>query len=157
MMQLVQFVGFELMMLLGIITPPIIFTSAAPSSPYHTLTATDLPPANLAAARPSPLKGFLTSPEWHSGGYADPQYLNDPSSTLEFYYIGLSDIMTGMAEFPGFDTMVEPRVAASASRGKHAILRVRYLLYLLLSLMHTLQYVIRGCMNTHCIIHMICA
>ncbi len=120
-MQLVQF-SFQLM-LLGIITPPIC-TSVA-SSPYHTLTATDLPPANLMAARPSPLKGFLTSPEWHSGGYVDPQYLNDPQSSLEFYYIGLSDVMTGMTDFPGFDTVVEPRVAASASRGKHAILRVR--------------------------------
>ena len=28
-----------------------------------------------------------------------------------------------MGSFPGFDTVVEPRLAASASRGKHAILR----------------------------------
>ena len=31
--------------------------------------------------------------------------------------------MTGMNSFPGFDTVVEPRIAASASRGKHSILR----------------------------------
>jgi len=42
---------------------------------------------------------------------------------MEFYYIGLSDVMTGMDSFPGFDTVVEPRIAASASRGKHSILR----------------------------------
>ena len=84
----------------------------------------DLPPANAAAARPAPLKGFLTSPEWHTGGYTNPQYYdNDPESTMEFYYIGLSDVMTGMTDFPGFDTVVEPRIAASASRGKHTILR----------------------------------
>jgi len=97
-----------------------IFASAAA---YHTLHSDDLPPANAAAARPAPLKGFLTSPEWHNGGYANPQYYNDPESTMEFYYIGLSDVMTGMTSFPGFDTVVEPRIAASASRGKHAILR----------------------------------
>eukprot|EP00577_Skeletonema_sp_RCC1716_P029827 CAMPEP_0113376734 /NCGR_PEP_ID=MMETSP0013_2-20120614/2785_1 /TAXON_ID=2843 ORGANISM="Skeletonema costatum, Strain 1716" /NCGR_SAMPLE_ID=MMETSP0013_2 /ASSEMBLY_ACC=CAM_ASM_000158 /LENGTH=54 /DNA_ID=CAMNT_0000258831 /DNA_START=102 /DNA_END=262 /DNA_ORIENTATION=+ /assembly_acc=CAM_ASM_000158 len=27
---------------------------------YHTLSSADLPPANAAAARPAPLKGFLT-------------------------------------------------------------------------------------------------
>ena len=97
---------------------------SASAAPYHTLTAPDLPVANPAAARPAPLKGFLTSPEWHSGGYADPQHLNDPPTTLEFYYIGLSDVMDGMDSFPGLDSVVEPRVAASASRGKHAILRV---------------------------------
>ena len=31
--------------------------------------------------------------------------------------------MDGMASFPGFDSVVEPRLQASASRGKHAILR----------------------------------
>ena len=87
------------------------------------LFSADLPPANAAAARPAPLKGFLTSPEWHTGGYTDHQYYNDPESTMEFYYIGLSDVMTGMAYFPGFDTVVDPRIAASASRGKHSILR----------------------------------
>ena len=87
------------------------------------LFSDDLPPSNAAAARPAPLKGFLTSPEWHTGGYTNPQYHNDPDSTLEFYYIGLSDVMTGMDSFPGFDTVVEPRIAASASRGKHSILR----------------------------------
>ena len=42
---------------------------------------------------------------------------------MEFYYIGLSEVMTGMTDFPGFDTIVEPRIAATASRGKHSILR----------------------------------
>lgn len=42
---------------------------------------------------------------------------------MEFYYIGLSDVMTGMNDFPGFDTVIEPRIAASASRKKHSILR----------------------------------
>ena len=95
----------------------------AAASPYYTLTSADLPQKNSAAARPAPLKGFLTSPEWHSGGYENPAHLSDPESTLEFYYIGLSDVMDGMASFPGFDSVVEPRVTASASRGKHAILR----------------------------------
>jgi hypothetical protein len=97
--------------------------TASAVAAYHTLSSDDLPPANAAAARPAPLKGFLTSPEWHTGGYTNPQYYNDPDSTLEFYYIGLSDIMTGMNSFPGFDTVVEPRIAASVSRGKHSILR----------------------------------
>lgn len=107
--------------LLGLTMTSIIIHVTAAA--YHTLSSADLPPANAAAARPAPLKGFLTSPEWHTGGYTDPQYYNDPESTMEFYYIGLSDVMTGMADFPGFDTVVEPRIAASASRGKHSILR----------------------------------
>ena len=88
--------------------------TAAASIPYHTLSlASDsLPPRNLAAARPAPLKGFLTSPQWHTGGYENPQHLSDPDSTLEFYYVGLSDIMDGMSSFPGFDTEIEPRLQA---------------------------------------------
>jgi len=42
---------------------------------------------------------------------------------MEFYNIGLSDVMTGMESFPGFNTVVEPRIAASASRGKRSIMR----------------------------------
>lgn len=95
---------------------------AASAAPYHTLTSSDLPLPNLAAAQPSPLKGFVTSPEWHTGGYIDPQYYNTIESTMEFYYIGLSDVMTGMDEF-NFESVVEPRLVASASRGKHSILR----------------------------------
>jgi hypothetical protein len=90
---------------------------------HTTFSSADLPPANAAAARPAPLKGFLTSPAWHFGDYTNPQYQNDQEATMEFYYIGLSDVMTGMNSFPGFDTVVEPRIAASASRGKHSILR----------------------------------
>ena len=97
-------------------------STVAASVPYHTLTSSDLPPPNPAAAQPSPLKGFVTSPEWHTGGYINPQYHNTIDSTMEFYYIGLSDIMTGMDDFL-FDSVVEPRLAASASRGKHSILR----------------------------------
>ena len=42
---------------------------------------------------------------------------------MEFYYIGLSDVMTGMDNFTNFDTVIEPRLVASAARGKHSILR----------------------------------
>ncbi|KAL7565621.1 hypothetical protein ACA910_018982 [Epithemia clementina (nom. ined.)] len=104
-----------------------IFTVVA-AAPYHTLTAGNLPPENLTAARPKPLTGFLTSPTWHGGvnGYLNPQILDAslrPPTTLEFYYVGLIEVMDGMNSFPGFDTFIEPKLAASASRGKHVILR----------------------------------
>ena len=89
--------------------------TVAATTPYHTLTSSDLPLPNKTAAQPSPLKGFVTSPEWHTGGYTNPQYneVDGIESTMEFYYIGLSDVMTGMDNFTLFDTVVEPRLVAS--------------------------------------------
>ncbi|KAL7494233.1 hypothetical protein ACHAWT_008487 [Skeletonema menzelii] len=115
--------AMPLLLIQLLLLPPLFSSAVVAQDPYHTLSSSDLPPANSAAARPSHLKGFLTSPEWHTGGYTNPQYFNTIESTMEFYYIGLSDVMTGMNAFPGFDSVVEPRVAASASRGKHSILR----------------------------------
>jgi len=112
------------MMFQLIILSSTAMIAVATTTPYHTLTLSDLPLPNKTAARPSPLKGFVTSPEWHTGGYTNPQYNEDNiESTMEFYYIGLSDVMTDMDTFPGFDTVIEPRLVASAARGKHSILR----------------------------------
>ena len=51
--------------------------AVATTTPYHTLTSSDLPLLNTTAAQPSPLKGFVTSPKWHAGGYTNPQYNED--------------------------------------------------------------------------------
>jgi len=93
--------------LLIILSLTAMIAVAAATTPYHTLTSSDLPLPNKTAARPSPLKGFVTSPELHTGGYTNPQYNEDDGieSTMEFYYIGLSDVMTGMDTFE-FDSVV---------------------------------------------------
>ena len=47
-----------------------------------------LPPHNPAAAAHNPLKGMLTSPDWSA-----PPYLDSLPSGLEFFYVGIDDVM----------------------------------------------------------------
>eukprot|EP01052_Picozoa_sp_SAG31_P004427 SAG31_NODE_183_length_20987_cov_8.711078_11_plen_343_part_00 len=91
------------------------------NSCYRT-QATDanmqLPPVNLSAAGQNPLKGMVPNPFWSA-----PPYLQTVPSTLEFFYVELSQVMNGMNSFDGFATFLEPKLAAMATRSKHAIIR----------------------------------
>ena len=73
--------------------------------------------SNFDAAIGNPLKGLLTSPIWTGG--------NTPTSipsTLEFYYIGLDEIMTGPNQFDW--TVLDNTLSAAANRNNHVIWRV---------------------------------
>ena len=85
--------------------------------PYYTTS--DLGNPNDNAASGNPLKGFLTSPDWST-----PPYRQEIPSSLEFYYVGLNEVMTGSDDFD-WDTSFEPMIAETASRNKHAIVRFR--------------------------------
>lgn len=87
-------------------------------SSYHTITdAKTLGATNYDAAVGNPLKGLLTSPRWVGGDIPD----NVPS-TLEFYYIGLDEIMTGWNQFDW--TVLENTLRDAASRKTHVIWRI---------------------------------
>jgi len=88
--------------------------SSSTTGPYYYSTS-DLGIPNTDTTLSNPLKGFLTNPEWSTPPYDFP-------SSLEFYYIGLSKVMTAHQIFD-WDTYVEPRLDDTASRHKHAILR----------------------------------
>eukprot|EP00912_Choanoflagellata_sp_UC4_P001531 UC4_evm6s969 len=77
----------------------------------------------------NPLKGFLPSPEW-----TRPPYKQDIRSDLEFYYISLASVLpeeivpvggrlTDELVKRGLNSSLEPRLAASRSRNKQAIVR----------------------------------
>jgi hypothetical protein len=80
-------------------------------APHRTATTT-------RAAEGNPLKGFAANPNWSA-----PPYLQTVPSSIEFYYFTLRQIMTGMNDFPGFASVLEPALAASASRNAHACIR----------------------------------
>ena len=63
--------------------------AGAVAAPYYT--ATELGEPNLAAASGNPLRGFLTSPDWTS----PPRQREEVPSSLDFYYVGVDEIMTG--------------------------------------------------------------
>ena len=63
---------------------------------HHTATTT-------RAAEGNPLKGFAANPNWSA-----PPYLQTVPSSIEFYYFTLRQIMTGMNDFPGFASVLEP-------------------------------------------------
>ena len=74
---------------------------------------------NQSAADGNPLKGFLTSDAW-----AAWPYRQDVRSSLEYYYIPLRRVLNASADdYAGFDSYLEPRLAASAARGMQAIFR----------------------------------
>lgn len=98
--------------------PPPPPACVPPQCAYQLLES-DLPSFDLAAARLNPLKGMTVSPEWST-----PPYLDSVYSSLEYYYIGLNDVMSSMTNFDGLDMHLEPKLSDSASRHKHAILRV---------------------------------
>jgi hypothetical protein len=95
---------------------------------YYSITLDDDDPArtlgavNLTAALGNPLKGLLGSP-WFGDTY---HYNSSVPSSLEWFYIGLQDIMVGDPDIVGIDaafdwTEIESRFAEIASRGKHAV------------------------------------
>ena len=73
---------------------------------------------NASAADGNPLKGFIASPEWSAWPYQQ-----DIRSSLEFYYVPLRAVMDTDSSFAGFDSYLEPRLAASAARGMQVVLR----------------------------------
>ena len=74
---------------------------------------------NASAADGNPLKGFLPSPEWTAWPYAQ-----EVPSSLEYFYIRMRDVMPGNStDYSGFDTSLEPKLAAAASRGRTVVLR----------------------------------
>jgi hypothetical protein len=84
-------------------------------SPYYTTT--DLGAPNPDAALGNPLKGFLTNPDWNS-----EEALQSFPSSLEFYYIGLDEVMTDYDTFD-WEASFEGRLDDTVSRNRHAILR----------------------------------
>lgn len=101
----------EIAALLALALPGVVWATV----PYHVTT--DLGEASPEAAAGNPLQGFLTSPDW-----SFPPYLQNVTSSLEYYYVGLNKVMTGMNKF-NWDAYLEPRLVDTASRNKHAILR----------------------------------
>mmetsp|Transcript_21327 Transcript_21327/g.24238 ORF Transcript_21327/g.24238 Transcript_21327/m.24238 type:complete len:269 (-) Transcript_21327:1279-2085(-) len=94
----------------------IIFpTQVKGQVPYFETT--NLGSYNPEAENGNPLKGFLSNPDWHSTG----EMLSFPSS-LEFYYLGLNEVMTGFNTFD-WETHLESRLDNTASRSRHAIVR----------------------------------
>lgn len=96
-----------------------VFAVAAVSRYVGVAAQQELGTFDSNAAAQNPLKGMLTSPEWST-----PPYLDTLPSSLEFYYVGIADVMESMTSFTGMDTFLEPRLAATASRGKHVVLRL---------------------------------
>jgi hypothetical protein len=79
-------------------------------------------PAVLGASTPmsaagNPLKGLLTSPRWTGGSTS-----GSIDSSLDFYYIGLDEIMTGPNQFDW--SVLDGTLATAASHNSHVIWRV---------------------------------
>jgi hypothetical protein len=90
---------------------------AVPSE-YHSITDTEtLGATNFDAAVGNALKGLLTSPRWVGANVTS----NVPS-TLEFYYIGLDEIMTGWNTFDW--SVLDGTLKDASARKKHVIWRV---------------------------------
>ena len=104
---------FHVVISLLIIVPKEI--SAQNNEAYYTTT--DLGSPNSSASSGNPFKGFLTNPDWNSVS----ALISFPSS-LDFYYIGLNDVMSNFNTFD-WDTTLEVKLDATASRNRHAILR----------------------------------
>ena len=90
--------------------------TATNHNPYYTTT--ELGTQNRDASIGNPLKGFLTNPDWNT----EQALTSFPSSSLEFYYIGLNQIMTDYNTFD-WDTVLEVKLNTTASRNRHSILR----------------------------------
>ena len=73
--------------------------SAQNNEAYYTTT--DLGSPNSSASSGNPFKGFLTNPDWNSVS----ALMSFPSS-LDFYYIGLNDVMSNFNTFD-WDTTLE--------------------------------------------------
>jgi hypothetical protein len=72
---------------------------------------------NFEASIDNPLKGLLTSPRWVGSDVPD----SIPSS-MEFYYLGLDEIMTGPNEFNW--TVLDQTLETAIGRNNHVIWRV---------------------------------
>jgi hypothetical protein len=101
-----------------------VFTNPSPAPPpvaaYHSITDVQtLGATNFDAAVGNPLKGLLTSPRWVGASTAASSSI---PSTLEFYYIGLDEIMTGWNQFDW--SVLDQTLRDAAARKKHVIWRV---------------------------------
>ena len=106
-------------MLPSLLVNTVLVLASWPFTPYEVIDALAHHGYNASAAAGNPLKGFLTSPEWSAWPYSQ----SVPSS-MEYYYVPLSSIINlSPNASEGFDSYLEPRLAASASRGMHAVLR----------------------------------
>jgi hypothetical protein len=79
-------------------------------------TTSNLGARNIDAAMGNPLKGLMSSPRW-----ARPPYRSDIPISLEYYYIGLDEVITGDNQFDW--TAVEDLLDDSASRNQHVVPR----------------------------------
>jgi hypothetical protein len=91
---------------------------------YFTLTTITLGAPNPDVAIGNPLKGLVESPL-----YTFPPYEADIPLAMEFYYIGLNEVMKGnpkvVGETAAFDwKIMDDALLGSASRKMHAVLRV---------------------------------
>lgn len=89
--------------------------------PYYSTT--NLGQVNPDAAAGNPMKGLMTSPDWHGSSYNQ-----DIPSSLEFYYIRVKDVLVADPDIVGVEnaydwSALESRLVESASRQKHAIPR----------------------------------
>jgi hypothetical protein len=85
---------------------------------YFTITDKSiLGSANTDVAIGNPLKGLVTSPAW-----TGPKTPTRLPTSLEFYYIGLDEIMVGNNKFDW--SVLDKVLQEAASRYKHAIWRI---------------------------------
>jgi hypothetical protein len=77
---------------------------------------------NATVAARNPLRGFAAAPAWTA-----PPFLPALPTSLEFHYVPLNAMFnasgSAAAMAAGFDSYLEPRLAATAARGNHAVLR----------------------------------
>ena len=100
-------------MLRALVLLPVVL-----AAPYRTQHFA--PNATIAAH--NPLRGFVVAPAWTS-----PPFLPAIPTSLEFHYVPLNAIFntsgTAADMNAGFDAYLEPRLAATAARAHHAVLR----------------------------------
>lgn len=87
------------------------------STYYTTSDPTILGAENPDAAVGNPMKGLMTSPRWT--GFNTPDTV---PSTLEFYYFGFDEVMTGPNQFDW--TVMDESLESAAASNKHVIWRI---------------------------------
>jgi hypothetical protein len=87
-------------------------------APYYVTTSSQvLGAANPDATIGNPLKGLMGSPKWKQ-----PPYQDSLPTALEFYYIGLDEILVGESQYDW--TIFEGLLEDSASRNQHVVPRI---------------------------------
>jgi len=87
------------------------------SAYYTTSDASILGSENPDAAVGNPMKGLMTNPRWT--GFNTPDTV---PSTLEFYYFGFDEVMTGSNQFDW--TVMDQSLESAAASNKHVIWRI---------------------------------